>query len=320
MAAIARSIAEPPTVRPISDRNSRRASRVCFFASQPLNGPTGARRANSRGGLSAPAGVGYCQNSIDHTEPRLPRILHLWLVAAVLSMCGAARADTLTVAVASNFARTADAISAAFQASTGHEVRIVRGSSGKLYAQIVNGAPIDVFLSADAERPKALEVRGLIKPNSRFTYATGALVLWSRDAEFAGRDCWQALRATDEKIAIANPRLAPYGMAAQQALEREGLWDAVEDRLVYGENIAQTLQFAATGGAGAAFVARAQLYGTTLPAATCTAQVDAALHDPIAQQAVIVSRAEGRVAAAFAAFLASREARDIIASHGYRLP
>ena len=293
---------------------------LVFVASQPLNGPTVIGRANSRAGLSAPADVGYCQTSIDHIEPSLPRIRCLWLLAAALAIAGGARADTVTVAVASNFARTAEAIAAAFQAHTAHEVRFVRGSSGKLYAQIVNGAPIDVFLSADAERPQALESRGIVEPDSRFTYAIGALVLWSRDDAFAGQDCWQALRATDGKIAIANPRLAPYGVAAVQALERESLWDAVDDRLVYGENIAQTLQFAATGGAVAGLVARSQLYGTTLPAASCSAEVDASLHEPIAQQAVTMKRADGGAAAACAAFLTGSEARDIIAGHGYRLP
>ena len=106
----------------------------------------------------------------------MPRIHHFWLLAVALTLGGVARGETLTVAVASNFARTAEAIVARFEVQTEHDVRIVRGSSGKLFAQIVNGAPIDVFLSADADRPRALEARGLVVPGSRFAYAIGTLV------------------------------------------------------------------------------------------------------------------------------------------------
>jgi hypothetical protein len=159
-------------------------------------------------------------------------------------LLGPAVADeTVTVAVASNFSRTAAELSAKFAGETGIAIRISNGSTGKLYAQILNGAPFDIFLAADAERPALLEESGLAVSGSRFTYAEGALVLWSRGAP----DCLAALRDdTGGHVALANPVTAPYGKAALEFLIHEGYREMVSDRIVYGENIAQTLQFVAT--------------------------------------------------------------------------
>lgn len=246
------------------------------------------------------------------------------LAAAVINVVAAAgvSAETLTVAVASNFATTAGELAAAFETETGYDVVLVRGSSGKLYAQIVNGAPFDVFLSADAERARKLEDSGLALPGSRFTYAIGQLVAWSRDPALAGADCLQALgNDAPGRIAIANPGLAPYGLAAKQYLQHAGLWERLEGRLVIGESIAQTLQFAAAGGARIGLVAVAQLDVDGLPAASCMTPVPAGTHAPIEQQAVVLTRAQnGDAALAFASFLNSAAARQAIAKAGYLLP
>lgn len=234
---------------------------------------------------------------------------------------GARAADTLTVAVASNFAPVAEAIAELYEAGHGSRVVLVRGSTGKLYAQIANGAPFDVFLAADAERPRKLEEGGHAVAGSRFTYAIGQLVIWSRDPRLAGRDCHDALADAAFTVAIANPRLAPYGEAAREYLERTGLWEDVSRRLIIGENIAQTLQFAAVGGASIGFVAASQLAAPVLPETTCAEPVPADAHAPIEQQAVLLKNSDNRAAAeAFLAFLQRDDVRALIYSSGYSLP
>lgn len=248
-----------------------------------------------------------------------PRILP---VLVTLSVSISAIADTVTVAVASNFAETAEKLVTVFESTSPHRVRLIRGSSGRLFAQIINGAPIDVFLSADAERPQQLEDRALIQPGSRFTYAIGELVVWSRDPEFKGKDCLQHLRQISrKKVAIANPLLAPYGAAAKEFLQQESVWEHLQQNLVFGENIAQAMQFAATGNASVGVVARSQTMVGGLPAATCMTPVPAGTHAPIMQDAVIMRRADGNKAAtAFAEFMRNAESRRFIRRFGYLLP
>ena len=226
--------------------------------------------------------------------------------------------DYVTVAVASNFGATAREIAAEFAGVADYEVRITTASTGKLYAQIVNGAPFDVLLAADAERPRRLETGGDGAPGTRFTYAIGALVLWSRQVD----DCRSALQRDEGgRVAIANPDTAPYGAAAKAYLQNAGLWDSVSARLVIGENIAQTLQFAASGNAQLGFIARSQLQAPSLPEASCSWPVPEETHEPIAQQAILLRRADGSVGArAFIDFLRSDAGRAIILRHGYRLP
>lgn len=233
-----------------------------------------------------------------------------------------ARAETARVAVASNFAATAAEIGKRVAAAGAHDIQIVPGSTGKLYAQIVNGAPYDVFLAADAARPLRLEEAGLAVPGSRRTYAEGRLVAWSRERATDGSACLAALAAgVPGKVAIANPALAPYGAAAREYLEGAGLWDAIQPRLVYGENVAQTLQFAANGGAVVALVAAAQLSADGLPNGACAEPVPPESHAAIEQQVVWLTRAAGnRAAAAFVEFLAGAEARARIEAAGYRVP
>lgn len=242
-------------------------------------------------------------------------VLSVWLSAAAV-------AETATVAVASNFAQTAAELKNLFESSSQHRLRLVRGSSGKLYSQIANAAPFDVFLSADSLKPRTLLDNRLAHPGSYITYAVGQLVVWSRDPRLRGDDCLRQLgQSTTKKIAVANPSLAPYGAAAMQYLLRQPSWPEIEPHLVYGENIAQTLQFVATGNASIGLIAKSQLASGRLPATTCVMPVPANLHDPIEQGAVLLSRAKDNEAArAFLAFLQSGDARALIQRHGYVLP
>lgn len=242
------------------------------------------------------------------------------ITALLLALGTPARADSVAVGVASNFVHTLRELTTAFEAQSGHSVRASVSSSGKLYAQISNGAPFDVFLSADAERPARLEADGLTVAGTRFTYATGRLALWSADPRYAGRDCVADLVAGRfSRIATANPATAPYGAAAVQTLAALEVPTAIlEGRVAHAENIAQALQFVVSGSASLGFIARAQLVGQNVPAATCHWDVPPEFHDPIAQQAVLLVRGAGNPAAtAFMAFLAGDDARRIITAGGY---
>jgi molybdate transport system substrate-binding protein len=236
-----------------------------------------------------------------------------------LLLSATAGADTINAAVASNFTATAAELAAQFEAVSGHEVRIASASTGKLYAQIVNGAPFGVLLAADAERPALLEKSGAGVADTRFTYAIGRLVLWSADPALAEADCRDQLDNLESmRLAIANPLTAPYGVAAKQFLMRADVWNDTEDNLVYGENISQALQFAATRNANMGLVAAAQLTDERLPAATCRWSVPASMHGPIEQQAILI-KDEG-VGRAFLEFVSSTEGREIIRAHGYEVP
>lgn len=230
--------------------------------------------------------------------------------------------DIVTVAVASNFSVTAEAIATAFTRESGVPVRISSGSTGKLYAQIINGAPFDVFLSADAERPLLLEQSGQIVAGSRRSYAIGAVVLWSHDERLRGEDCREVLQRGDyDWLALANPNTAPYGLAAREVLEAEGLWEHAARRAVFGENIAQTLNFVVTGNATLGFVAKSQTVNLALPAAACAWQVPGSLHTPLYQQVALLKQADNSASAQrFVEFLSTPTARKIIRKNGYTVP
>jgi len=229
--------------------------------------------------------------------------------------------NPVAVAVASNFTPALRDLASVFEQQTGTLVQISSASTGKLYAQITNGAPFDVFLAADSKRPQLLEKSRLATANSRFTYAVGSLVLWSRDPDFKDADCKaQLTELGNKRLAIANPETAPYGAAAQQTLIKINAWEAVEARLVTGENIAQTLHFVATGNASLGFIAKTQALDERLPAATCSWQVPSELHQPIAQQAILLNRGNNPAAKAFLEFLQSPSGQAIIKRHGYTLP
>lgn len=242
---------------------------------------------------------------------KTPAIVSL-LLAAVLGT--QALAGEVHVAVAANFTEPAKEIAAAFREKTGHDAVLSFGATGQLYAQITQDAPFGVFLSADAERPQQAIDEGLAEKGSRFTYAVGRLVLWSRDASRKASE--DALREGDfQKLAIANPQAAPYGAAAVEVLRSLGVLAAVESRLVQGNNIIQTFQFVDTGNAEFGFVAAAQLAGRSEGSRWL---VPGHLHRPIRQDAVLLRKAAGNeAAAAFVAFLKGPEARAIIERYGY---
>ncbi|NCF15105.1 MAG: molybdate ABC transporter substrate-binding protein [Gammaproteobacteria bacterium] len=221
--------------------------------------------------------------------------------------------DPLRVAVASNFGRTFEQLAVRFSEETGIVVDSATGSTGKLYAQIINGAPFDVFLAADADRPALLEASGRAVPGSRFTYATGRLVLWSRDAD----DCVEALHASTW-VALANPDTAPYGRAARDFLQQANYWQDVSGRVAYAENVMQVLQFAASGNAGVGFVAESLLNSPYAPTGSCTWQVPPETHSPLEQQAVLLtSNGEDERAIRLFEFLQSDAAISIISKNGY---
>jgi molybdate transport system substrate-binding protein len=230
--------------------------------------------------------------------------------------------ETITVAVASNFATAARELGAQFTAQSDVEVRLSFGSTGKLYAQIVNGAPFDVFLAADTERPLLLEGSGHGVPGMRFNYATGSLVVWSADPKLRGRDCRAALLNGDfRRLALGNPISVPYGRAARDVLNHLQLWDTAHQRMVFGESVGQALQFTATGNATLGFIARSQTLQPLLPAAACAWPVPESMHEPINQQLILLSRAADKPPAkAFLAFMRSPAARAIIGAHGYGVP
>ena len=240
----------------------------------------------------------------------------LALTSVVLPL-QAALADEISVAVASNFRPAMTALAARFEALSQHEVVTIHGSTGKHYAQIVNGAPFDAFFAADATRPQRLEAERRIVPDSRFTYAVGKLVLWSSHKDLV-EPGGQVLR-TDafSHLAVANPELAPYGAAARQVLQALGLWEQLSDRLVRGENIGQTFQFVVTGNAELGFVARAQLaqqpgFGGS------SWEPPQSLYDPIEQQAVLLR--DSPAGREFMRFAQSEEARALIRACGYDVP
>ncbi|HEX7048794.1 MAG TPA: molybdate ABC transporter substrate-binding protein [Longimicrobiales bacterium] len=223
--------------------------------------------------------------------------------------------ETVLVAVAANFAETQAALAARFTAATGVVVRASIGSTGQLYAQIRNGAPFDVFLAADEERPRRLEAEGRVVPGTRFTYAEGRLVLYGPGLDSVRAGGADLIEGEYAHLAIANPETAPYGVAAVQTLERLGLADAVAARLIRGESIGQTYRFVRSGAAELGFVALSQVRGES----SCRYWiVPRELHGPIRQDAVLLRHgADNAGARRYVAYLRSPEARRLIASYGY---
>jgi molybdate transport system substrate-binding protein len=244
------------------------------------------------------------------------------LLAGLLALTawGTAQADEVQVAVAANFMAPMQKIAAEFEKDTGNKAVLAFGATGKFYAQISNGAPFEVFLAADDDTPAKLEAEHRTVPGTRFTYATGKLVLWSaQDGYVDGRG--QVLKTGNfAHLAIANPRTAPYGAAAVETLTRLNVYDRVQGKLVQGENIAQTHQFVSTGNAPLGFVALSQVYRDGKFTSGSGWIVPANLHSPIRQDAVILARGGANPAArALADYLKSNKARDIIRSYGYEL-
>jgi molybdate transport system substrate-binding protein len=231
-------------------------------------------------------------------------------------------AETTLVAVAANFAGAADAIAAAFAAETEHQAQVTTGSTGKLYAQISEGAPFEVLLSADTKTPEKLVAEGQAVAQSRATYAIGGLTLWSVDSGLIGADPTLAILSDKIRfLAIANPDLAPYGVAAKEVLTKLALWEEVQQKIVLGQNIGQVFAMASAGAADAAFVARSALDDPKAGFTGSRWDVPQDLFTPLRQDAVLLKKGKDNPAAiAFLKFLQSDEAQAIIKSFGYTLP
>jgi molybdate transport system substrate-binding protein len=236
-------------------------------------------------------------------------------------MANTVYAGEVNAAVAANFTAPVQQIVAQFQKETGHTVKLSFGSSGKFTAQIKEGAPFDVLLAADEKNPQLLEKEGLAVEGSRFVYALGKLVLWSAQSGYVDDKGHVLRKGGYNKLAYADPKLAPYGLAAKETLEELGLWNEVQSKLVKGESITQTYQFAATGNAELAFVALSQITKDGKVTEGSWWIVPAHLYNPIKQSAVQLSAAKDKAAAqAFLTFLKGEKAKTIIRSFGYDLP
>lgn len=238
----------------------------------------------------------------------------------VLGLSTSLQAAEVQVAVAANFTAPMQKIAADFEKATGHKAALSFGSTGKFYAQIKNGAPFAVFLAADDATPARLEKEGMAVAGSRFTYAIGQLALWSAKRGYVDDKGEVLKKGAFDHLAIANPKLAPYGAAAVEALTKMGLLGGVESRFVRGENIAQTFQFVSTGNAELGFVALSQIYeGGKLKSGSAWI-VPPGLHTPIRQDAVLLTKGKDNPAAdALIKFLKTDQARAAIKSYGYAL-
>jgi molybdate transport system substrate-binding protein len=231
-------------------------------------------------------------------------------------------ADEIKVAVASNFYPTMKEIALQYelkqsQSSENHKIILISGSSGKHYAQIINGAPFDIFFSADKVRPILLEKKGISESGSRFTYALGRLVLWSPLDGFVEKE-EQLYNNELRFLAIANPKIAPYGVAAREALISINLWEDLQSKLVRGENIAQTFQFVNSGNAKLGFISYSQLMNPNYPVVGSFWEVPQSMYKPIEQQAVLLKKSS--LAKDFLSFIESDESLNIISKYGYDLP
>ena len=251
---------------------------------------------------------------------RFVRILRRAGLALVLpfALAASAQAETLTVAVAANFKKPAEEIGAAFKAKTGDEVKYAFGATGQFAAQIRNGAPFDIILAADDTTAPALAKDGLALASSNFVYARGTLVLYSTTLPLKEQG-EQILRKGDfAHVSIANPKTAPYGTAAIEAMKKMGVYDALKPKIVEGSNIGQTFDFVATGNAQAGFVALSQAIGAGKGQWWVVPQADYA---PIDQSAILLKLGENKaVAKAYLDFLRGPEARTVIEKYGYTIP
>ncbi len=237
------------------------------------------------------------------------------------------KAASIQVAVASNFVATMRVIAQKFEEKTAHKVNIIIGSTGKHYAQIRNGAPFDVFFAADSKRPELLEKAGLIQAGTRFTYAIGQLVLW-RPTKMSHSHIKNTLKQGNFRhLAIASPKLAPYGKATQEVLQKMGLWQKLRPKMVRGENINQAFQFVKSGNAELGFVAFSQLYKELNKKAQKKQkkgdnnkywEIPATMYTPIKQQAVLLKN--NKVSNNFLSFFKTDEVLNIIRDFGYGVP
>nr|VFJ92916.1 MAG: molybdate transport system substrate-binding protein [Candidatus Kentron sp. LFY] len=254
----------------------------------------------------------------------------LLLVFPLLPIRSISAGETVYIAVASNFAGTLRSLLASFKPQSPHEFKVSSASTGKLFAQIKHGAPFDIFLAADAQRPGLLVADGHAVAGSLFTYAVGRLVLWRRIATEGTLEKSEILGLTIGRLTIANPKTAPYGKAAEETLRALGLWRTWQPRLVWGENIGQAYQFVASGAVDSGFVALSQIFQgnrMSMGGKDDTRSkgeiriVPSLLHTPLWQQAVLLNRGTNNAGAKdFMNFLRSRKAHQIIEAEGYEPP
>lgn len=272
-----------------------------------------------------PAGLSPADRS-GTTAPgaRPPGVWRAALVGLWLLLCGAAlpaQAGTAQVAVASNFAGTLAALAPGFEAATGHRLQVSAGPTGRLGIQIAAGAPFQVLLAADQATPARLEAAGHAVPGTRFTYAVGQLVLWSRQPGLVDPQGAVLAHGRFSHLAIANPKLAPYGAAAMAVLQARGLADRLAPRLVTAESIAQAHAFVRSGNAELGFVAWSQLVAPGQVLTGSYWRVPAALHPPIRQDAVLLAPGRGQAAPqALLAYLKTPAAQALIRAQGYAGP
>ncbi|MBF5003436.1 molybdate ABC transporter substrate-binding protein [Diaphorobacter sp. NR2-3-3-1] len=237
--------------------------------------------------------------------------------ALAFALLPAAHAGEVAVAVAANFTAPMQKLAAMFEKATGDKVVISSGATGKFYAQIVNGAPFDVLLAADDTTPEKLEKEGKAVKDTRYTYAVGKLVLWSPQANYVDNE-GKVLTSDFAHISIANPKLAPYGAAAMETLDKLKLTDSVKPRIVTGENIGQTFQFVATGNAPLGFVALSQVMQDGKVGKGSYWIVPETMHEAIRQDAILLNKgADNDSAKALLKYLKSDEARAVIKTFGY---
>nr|WP_312388760.1 molybdate ABC transporter substrate-binding protein [Pseudomonas sp.] len=248
------------------------------------------------------------------------RLSYLAATAATLLVCTNALADEVQVAVAANFTAPIQAIAKDFEKDTGHKLVASFGATGQFYAQINNGAPFEVFLAADDSTPAKLEQEKQTVAGSRFTYAIGTLALWSAKPGYVDAQ-GEVLKTNDYKhLSIANPKTAPYGLAATQVLAKLNLTEATKGKLVEGQNITQAFQFVSTGNAELGFVALSQIYKDGKVENGSAWIVPSSLHDPIRQDAVILNKGKDNPAAkAFIDYLKGPKATAVIKSYGYQI-
>jgi molybdate transport system substrate-binding protein len=240
------------------------------------------------------------------------------ILAAVLAIPGGAQAGEVQVAVAANFTAPMEKIAPMFEADTGHKALLSFGSTGKFYAQVRNGAPFDVLLAADDAIPARLEREG--RGTGRYTYAVGRLALWSRQAGLVDAQGAVLKGGRFERLAVADPKLAPYGAAAYQTLGKLGLLDTLRPKLVQGENIAQAYQFVATGNAQLGFVALSQVQADGKLKEGSAWIVPSSMHAAIRQDAILLAKGrDSQAAAALMRYLRGDKARAVIRSYGYEI-
>lgn len=249
------------------------------------------------------------------------RLCLLSLILLPLLLSRPLLAETLTIAAAADLKFAMSEVVEQFRATRpGDRIEVIYGSSGKFFTQIKNGAPFDMYFSADIEYPRTLEKEGLASGTTR-PYAIGRIVLWSLKPELANTALKDLPNAAIRKFAIANPHHAPYGLRAKEAMEHQGVWAAMEPKLVMGENIAHTAQFIDTGAAEAGVVALALVLSPTMEGKGAWSLIPAEWHEPLEQGYVITQRAAGnRLATDFANYMGSEPARVIMRRYGFVLP